>query len=335
MRSHIIFVIFCFTSFQAATADDKSAIIDAWSRRQERVHSFHFEWDQVMRKLAAPGGGGSPDAATRVWTEVSQRGEFRLSGDRIDNRLSSESGAATTTPGFLRGTYDGNSSRRYGQQAPDATQTGTGYVNSVPYAYGVREAEVAPLLLTYRPLHPVIGKIDPKRSEVLPQKRQIGEHVCLILQVNSPSGVVDTYWVDPSRDYIILRYTSAFQGRDSVRLDIEYERNQFNEWVPKKWRRALVDENGQPRLTKEASMTRSEVNVSIPAAEFAFDFPDGTVVFDQSGGNQSRPQTYWVGERPADGRAARDHMRLLVGVIVAGVTIVMLFFYARRAWQHA
>lgn len=315
--------------------DGRDAIREAWQNRQSQVGSLHFEWTQEMRRRspAAPtplgeqgdAGGGSEK---QLQVLIPQQCSFRLDGDKIDYRCETPDGLAHQMPIVYRSSFDGSTSRRFGDAPESEVQAGSGFVESAPHAFDTNRIELRPLILTYRPLHPTIGRIDLGEHRVLDQRRPIGSHSCLIVEESHERPVKKSYWVDPDRDYIVLRYVSSYKGREGLRQDIEYEHDADHGWIPKRWKLLVTDDEGLPRQTTEAVVTHYTLNAPIPAEEFTFAFPDGTLVADKSDGEA---KDHWVGGK----LSPRTSSHRLIWLLGIGAILLAIIVYVRRTRQHS
>ena len=59
-----------------------------------------------------------------------------------------------------------------------------------------------------------------------------------------PSDETAFYWLDPARDYVVVREYRASQGRDESRVDISYRADPAYGWVPTRCTRAVVGKDG-------------------------------------------------------------------------------------------
>jgi hypothetical protein len=110
-------------------------------------------------------------------------------------------------------------------------------------------------------------------------------------------------WVDPQSDFCAVRLEMGRADQSVVfaQLDIEYEWDASEIWVPKRWTN-LVHGYLENRLvlerTSRFTVTEFALNPPIEDAAFQVKFPPGTEVMDYSGASA---RTYLVresGDRP-------------------------------------
>ncbi len=265
----------------SAAAISRDDIVRAWNRRKEQVRSARFEWSEVRNTTAdlfLPG-------ETRVEPDDPQYGvdsSLSLKGDQIRHT-------------FRKSIWRENAPR--GENEYVSVSNGTtskvylppGYVSDYPMGHATNEygsndiasVYLKPFLWTFRTstsgaLVAPMEVFDVVPDHVIHQGRE-----CVILRHRaSPTHGYDV-WVDPSRDFLIVRQQFVRDGRVGNQLDIDYEFNdQGGVWVPSDWRFAMLNSKGNPIHSVNGTLTRAEINVDIPDTDFEFDFPEGTLVHE-------------------------------------------------------
>jgi hypothetical protein len=142
--------------------------------------------------------------------------------------------------------------------------------------------QFTPLLLTYRTLHPWL----PWRVE---DCRLITENAIIdgvryvkIEQTVKDNGVrtVDTCWVDPRRDDVVVAWERRPNGGPSHPTwhgSCEYQKDPTFGWVPHHWRVAF---GADTYLICESTVTAYDLNQPVPPQKFDPHFPAGTYVTD-------------------------------------------------------
>jgi len=280
------------------------AIVAAWTRRQEKAKSVQFSWreEQEPSTLASEAAPQPKEGAHTILID-GERFAY-IADDRpyppevastiIERELSTadqkkrpgRGGAQSTFPP-ARITFDGTTTRTY-RALNHPTLTGIGSTRSgfsIPQA---RDAGTEPVLLAFRPFDPHLGRINPADYSVSENRGKIGEALCLIIEINEqgPERAQTSYWLDPTRDYIVLRKHRMADGRDVERTDISYRNDPVSGWVPNGCQVSSLTVGSAERMHTYA-ITNLAVNRPIPSAEFLVDFPKGTKVHEvpaQSGG---------------------------------------------------
>lgn len=315
------------------------AVIRAWSQRQENTRALRFVWDQTLTVRKAPPidedsaeRSGPADSAPGPgeMVTVQQTITLTLDRDKLAYAVETEGARALSMPPYYKSTYDGKSSRMYAQVESDDPRlgTGTGVIRGEAHAFDTDSIQVRPLLLCYRPLHPALGRIDPADYRLGPERGWVGDASCLIIEHAGDQQPHKFYWVDPDRDFIVLRESETYRGIDRIRKDIKYERDATHGWVPTGWSFVNLDENGELRETASATVSEYSINAAIPSSEFEIQYPEGTYLTDARG---TPERSEWIGGNPqtaARGAASRTVVVILNALVIGALAA----WYARRRY---
>ncbi len=179
---------------------------------------------------------------------------------------------------MLKCAYDGQSTRTF--FAGDFWKVGGGQVvqgfdEALPDRIGVE-----PLMLAMRPLETRLSHIDPAKCRVLPDLGKIGRNIdgtsCTVISTATPSGATAFYWLDPSRDYVVVREYRSAHGRDESRVDLSYRADPTFGWIPTGYRRATIGKDGAFKDLTTNTVLQCEIRSSLPASAFVVEFPKGT-----------------------------------------------------------
>ena len=151
----------------------------------------------------------------------------------------------------------------------------------------------APALLTFRPLLFDTGFSQAEACQMVSGLEPLYEgRVCSVVHVtaapaggqSSPSAIPTErfYWVDRSRDFIVVR--CLFQWDDAVRsqIDIHYEPMDTIGWIPSTW--SVQCFGASPHIVRQVvTAQREDVDVQHPPADGPLDFrfPPRTWVTDR------------------------------------------------------
>ena len=141
--------------------------------------------------------------------------------------------------------------------------------------YDVQHMGDRALLDALRPLVPQLGGIDLSKFRVVPGRGQMGEARCVIIQTEENGGREKSYWLDPARDYLLLREHRTQNGEDRMRVDLSYRSDPRLGWVPTGWTYAFAASDGATD-----TVTDSIINQPLPASEFQITIPAGAQVDD-------------------------------------------------------
>lgn len=129
---------------------------------------------------------------------------------------------------------------------------------------------------TDEPNHgPKIGDPEQAKCRVLPYRGKIDGVSCTIVIASEPRSDHVFYWLDPNRDYIVLREHRMADGREYSRTEISYRSDKQLGWIPTGWKEAVVDEHGGFDDLVTSQVTELVVNEPLPESTFRIDFPKG------------------------------------------------------------
>lgn len=286
------------------TLDD---IKSAWMERQKRVRSARFAWKgpsstnlqkyDVSRVEYAKSSSNAWKADTHEldWTLMFDGKLVRHSsyGKKLigqDGKTVYMDHSYTCVFGSERNWSDyGTSEQSSGKMVP------TGFVGSNEGGYPERwNFYVTPVVLHYRPfertISPILGTLT-----LLDATGVVMGKKCLIVKdagdakvrlgdsVYGPLGTTE-YWVDPDRDFVIVRVRQFSPQRDdvpSVQFDITYSRDAQHGWVPSEWNGTKTLGDDQLSESWSNRVTSYELNCRVDPADFDYIFSPGTWVTDR------------------------------------------------------
>ncbi len=304
---------------QAAAGPSMDAIVAAWAKRQERAKSLKFSWSEEQASSTAPDSGGSGHGPETIL----------IDGDRValvrdnkpyppqmaakiveyESKVENGRGRELAPPQGMRPSrvaFDGINTRSY-RALDNPTITGRG---TTAHGFAITDAQglgPEPMLLMFRPFDQNLGRIKPDDYRVAADRGKIGDVDCVIIETTDPGRIRKSYWLDPARDYLVLRRVQTVAGRDVERMDISYRNDSSAGWVPEGCRFTRVTGFGQNWRTLEAKISDVVINPSIARAEFLADFPKGTKVRELpsvSNANTGAGFTLRLGSRTATIRPA-------------------------------
>jgi hypothetical protein len=319
------------------------AISDAWAARQTAAKTVRFVWREeqtainLKQQLAALGRGGpstsgGPSAARSSAVTLRRLSVLCLDGDQFAYTLDTENvqdvntpGARAKVPSHSKTVLTATAYENYCEVCADSRSP-----NSVTRVVTLNRPDncdepqlpnVRPLLLALRPLTPKLSFIELSDYTISPVRGAIGDTSCVILEPKSDSvgKPKKSYWVDPARDYVIVRAVNSMEGQGAIQTDIFYKRNSVVGWIPSGW--SVVDVDGKGRLDQSfhTGVEEFSLNQPIAATEFEVPKPDGALVHDVRNGSDDR--------RRIGGRTATD-VPLVSGrlrfVIVANIVLIVV-----------
>jgi len=166
----------------------------------------------------------------------------------------------------------------------------------------VNDADLLPLLMTYRPFHPTMGRFKQgvflREFTIVPEKGIVNGRPCILLREkdsqHGPKLEIASLWLDPSREYVIMRYSLAVRNKIVLQFDFERYVDQDGEWVPTGWKQVAMRQNGSLFYSETCKAHEHLTNVSINKGEFGLDFPLGTWVIDRRSSSSPGAATEYI-----------------------------------------
>ena len=90
------------------------------------------------------------------------------------------------------------------------------------------------------------------------------------------------YWLDPGRDYAILRVVETRGGKPAVQVDVRYSDDDDSRALPAAWHAMTLDENGDVSQFVQASRRGDWIKRPAQDETFAVQLPPDTWVVDRA-----------------------------------------------------
>lgn len=273
-----------------SSLDDVTAetIFASWRKRAELCPSARLSLtvraDEVMWPASTLDGNSARTTRVRPQRKEyeytydlsidSPRVRYELSGDRImldDGSLG---------PADMAGAFDGSLSTMLADPSVNV-EFHSGHVFRLTTAEGFVTSTNYPVRWTFAPLAEPLHEFSLRAFQLSPKRQVKDGTTCLVLVQDDTNGFWRSLWIDPARDFSIVRYTIATKERLVRQLDCEYERNDVGAWLPTRWTTVRRDSSdGSPSSTETVTVDRCEVAPEFRKDEFVISFPPGTVVED-------------------------------------------------------
>ncbi len=85
-------------------------------------------------------------------------------------------------------------------------------------------------------------------------------------------------WIDPTKDFVPVRYSEQFGGIDLCVLNISYKHDSIDGWIPISWNGTVKNIDGQIEISDSATVTKFSINKPISESEFNPDPAPGTII---------------------------------------------------------
>ena len=277
------------------------AIADAWSKRQAALKTIKIVWrsertdadlKQHLRAVSrAKGyepppesGGTSKVTYDTVWALCLDGDSVAIMMDIYDPRADAlqlpAAGIATHTKDiFKRGEWHHVNPARPGRPH------GNAWFKPAKDFQDSDLPDIRPLVLALRPLTAALMGVDLARYRVADKRPTLHGVSCLLLEPikdEGPNRAKMSFWVDPTRDYLVLREVRSFGGQDFRTTDIDYEQNAARAWIPRRWDVVMLNPNdGKFHFAIHAHRLKAIIGEPIAPSEFELgELPAGTLVTD-------------------------------------------------------
>ena len=268
----------------------KSEIIRAWQRRQDAIRSFDFTWTESQNH--AKGWLPNPRYPQREWLAIAglwkDRNYSVTKTLTVDGRMmrytfdldrpAEADGVDVKSP---RGDTLGLGVHRHytyvslfdGQRGEtrltSALGSPPGTIVRNTANIDAQNLDTRPILLTFRPLDAQMGHLLIDRAITnLARTFYRGRSIFLLEERHDPSGWKTILWIDPERDFTVVRFMLAEEQRKIVDMDIDYRQDQRWGWIPSGWRLNEMLADGSMRLVSTATVSSYTINASIPPPQF-------------------------------------------------------------------
>jgi len=246
-------------------------ILASWREREERMRSFYFAWDTKWIPPKKSGKDIRVQGRTEIWMDAEWRYAAAKSWPKRPENNSAAPGTQQTVfvPSWQH-TFDGVSNRTF-----DVIM-GTGRVYKADPGIELGRMAVGPLLLSLRPFSH--GGSEPKRFRVITENAIVENRHCVKLE-RTQEGTVEAFWIDPSRDDVIVGWDRRNPTSRATYVAIEYQRDREYGWVPRSWTETYYQLPEQSRI--ERTVVKWEINQPLAAERFSTTFPPGSTVLDE------------------------------------------------------
>jgi len=260
-----------------------NAIVSAWTRRQSKIRSFHFSWQKnwsFFYRYDEDRGGHRPEVHPEFQDSRSDEAQW-LDGPRLAmERNVLESPDHLNLMRTLKCSFDGELTRTYLRVSSDEPGAGKVRKGFVPLHFTWSDGHK--LLLALLTALPKYSGVNPDLFRVLPITAKIGDVDCTILHTENAHGQHTFYWLDPARDYLVLREHTMTGGRDIAQFDFSYRPDATAGWVPDGWTEKQLGQYGCFVSSITSRVYQYAVNEPLPASTFQIKLPSGVGTFQDA-----------------------------------------------------
>lgn len=297
--------LFYATTSLADSADPEFTIDDvanAWEARAKQVQTLRFKWHDKYRLTRGQIHDAAKDAfdpsnpENRTVPEKATTYEPLMSvvidGDNIryelkDLTLNLEQKLVPQETIWVW-THD---EYRHLQKA-GAVEYPRGHVSKSIYAtwHPGDNPYLAPLLMTYRPFHPSLRLFENfrKRFRPIAGTRVVNGLRCVVLKEIRSSHIVHFLFLDPERNFLLMKSTWEVEGVEKGRLEFLEYRQENENWIPVRW----ISPQQIIGTISGCHVDDFTLNSPIDSKEFELEFPAGTHLAETA-----NPQRYLVDDQ--------------------------------------
>jgi hypothetical protein len=268
-------------------------VAKAWQERQDKVRTAEFHITATNTFYKGGFSVGEPDHAVRPLPVADTRTTYRVRYVLDDTRVRIESDGLQWSGGeFLQirrtAILDGKIKTSLDE---GETPEPRGLLSRESDYFEAKGQAVRPITRCFRGTSRsmrsfLIDDLKPTGTKLL-----IGGRLCEQFVLKRVGGDRSEFWLDPGRDWIIVRETYTNPKVTYTQLDIGYQANSVSGWVPTSWEFRHTDRDTVPVCAQKFVVTQHSLNETIPESEFTLTFPTGTRVRDQQEG---QPKKYIV-----------------------------------------
>lgn len=276
MRALIPFCV-CWACWSAATGDDSiAAIRSALSQREAKISTASIS-ASAQHKMAAGMVSKETDGYKTVtmpqFDIALSSNKFRLQFNDIGLLLQDPKSTGTYVC-----TFDGDETRSL---LPFSSHL-RGVIYDESKFHDISHIDLMPALLAFRPS--CTSLMDANASVVSEHKTVVNGAQCIVVQLKFPATERrDAYWVDPAKDYSVIKWTSAYEGGGlGKEVSVSYRTAKVG-WLPSAWSSSLKGD-GIVLTETMAVVNSGTINEPINDSQFTINYPVGTIVDDRKAG---------------------------------------------------
>lgn len=271
-------------------------VLAAWKRREEGARNLRFEWSQddilaagsLTRPL--PGEMPQPRAGEPVpSSDVTLSNRFVYISDGRNLRYHQL--GDIWSPNQNRASFQDYTAAFVGSESRALFARNVGSYpigeigNGVPDTGLCRNTNTLALRLVYRSFDPTQSPFRASNLKLQNGTAVVAKVPCTIAYCEESPFVKSVVWLDPSRDFIPLRYIVEEEGHVALDMVVHYSQSADGAW-PSTWVWSEFDPGGKVVSSHSATVTSCGLNARIPTADFEIEFPPGTWVFDKTNKSQ-------------------------------------------------
>ena len=268
----------------------KSEVIKAWQKRQDMIKTIRFAWTE--QQTHPKGWLPNPRYPEREWLNIpgllidrsyTVSKTLAVDGNKmrytfeIDRKEEADGKDVISPQGDNNGLgvrrhysyislFDGQEGKIRITSLASSTPPAT---IQVPSNVDAQNLDTRAILMTFRPLDPVMGDLLIDRA-VTAETRDFykGRSIFQLPERHDPSGWKTVPRIDPERDFLVCRIVVEFEQKWMVDMDIDYVEDTRWGWIPSGWRVTEITADGSRRVVVVAKVSSYAINQPIGIEEF-------------------------------------------------------------------
>jgi hypothetical protein len=318
----------------AQTVNDQ--IAKAWQERNDKVRTFefHFTSTSTYYKGGLSIGAEVPTPRPDKDTQATCLHKYLLGGTTVRIELDGLQWSGEDFRQIRRTTILDGKRKTYIEEG--ATPAPRGWIGNDSDYLEVKGQDFRPLTRHFR------GASKSMRSFLIDElkptgaKLVIGGRSCEQFVIKRVGGDRSEFWLDPGRDWIVVREVYVHPGRNYTQLDIVYGPHQICGWIPTSWEFRQTVRDTRPVSTERYVVTKYALNEPIADSVFTLTFPAETNVLDVRDKND--PKQYVSKGDAVQTLAAEPEGRwswwhYAVGALAAGLIATCVSLACRKRTQ--
>jgi hypothetical protein len=277
-------------------------IAKIWRDRQERLKSVQLTWTE---RETVPKGAvssfllsalGADDATRRMKDMGIEPGEvippidttfdvavsLSLDGEKVrhvrdDQQWSAKAKSFVAQPETT--VFDGATGKTFRPVAATWMSWPSGIVKARnPIGSSLY---LSPVMMSFRPFHTEMRLFDVESLVLTGRRAMVDGNWCLEA-LQRMQTYEQRVWLDPSRDFVMVRFLSTQKERLTRKIDVRYRQHSPSLWLPDSWEIVMFHPDGKLERSMRGTLASCEINLPLEAQEFEIEFPAGTRVVDLS-----------------------------------------------------
>jgi len=295
------FAFFTFSNFSSAQSKPPNVIEEikkAWEKRQQFTQSvrFTFKIEEIYPKgsisteLDPLLSSRMPEAEGKIMPPEDSNIHFDVEMAFEDDKVRIEYQGQIWSVDDLEfipikylSTFDGFKPKDLYPKHSEKDKFPAGAIRNTKDYGDAGLALVKPLIMVYRPFAPKLQPVNLAELQILPDLVEINGCMCLELVQKHLRGKGSSIrmWVDPARDYVLVRHLVEANYKPNEQIDFVYRLDPSSGWIVNSWKLIALGKKGLLHYSMNSSVNLSDFKYAGAPDTFDLQFPAGTLVSDE------------------------------------------------------